>query len=111
MLIQCDYQTGDFSLSKGKIYYKGNEIATTNLSPIMTAGTDELYLFAGGKFPLKCAWLVIFQSRYPVFYMCKRVYMDGNAITLYLEDDRVLRVKPYLNGIQDRILIDPTYAV
>lgn len=109
MLIQCDYQTGDFSLSKGKIYYQGNEIATTNLSPIMTAGTDELYLFVGNKYPLLSSWVVILQSRYPVFYICKRIYMDGKNITLYLADDRVLRVKPYSNGIQDRILVDPAY--
>jgi hypothetical protein len=111
MLIQCDYQIGDFFLSKGKIYFKGFEIATTaNLTPDMTAGTDELYILEG-KEPLDCPWLVIYQSRFPVFYRCKDIEKTPQKITLYCADKQVLRVKPYIDGVHDCLFMDPIYVL
>lgn len=110
MLIKCDYQIGDFFLSRGKIFFKTFEIATVDdLTPIMTAGTDELYILEG-KEPLDCPWLVIYQSRFPVFYKCKKVERDDRSVTFY-SGNQVMRARPYIDGVHDCILLDPSYAL
>ena len=110
MLIQCDYQVGNFLLKGGNIYYKGNKISHAQHTAVMSAGTDELFLLAGG-YPLPCPWLVIVQSRFPIFYECKKVEFVGEKVMLYFADGKQMRVKPYRDGTHDRLLIDQIYAV
>ena len=110
MLIQCEYQTGDFLLKGGNIYYKDVLICSKGLSPIVTSGTDELYLLSA-RSPLSCQWLVIVQSRFPVFYECKRVEFGAGRVVLYLMNDSILGVKSFKNGVMDRLLVDPIYKI
>lgn len=106
MLIQCDYQVGDFLLQKGNIYYKGNIISPANITPVLACGTDELFLVQG-KFPLKYPWIVILQSRYPVFYECKGVEFKDEKVILTLANDKRLAVKQLKNGVCDRLYTEP----
>ena len=110
MLIQCDYQTGDYLLKGGSIYYKGNLIVSRAISPILEVGGDELYVIEP-KFPLACEWLVIVQSRFPVFYECRRVEFETGRVVLWLTDGKILAVKPYKNGFMDRLLVDPISSI
>lgn len=110
MLIQCDYGCDDFLVRNQIVYYKGVKISPVNPTPVLSVGEYELYIISG-IFPLECSWLVIIQSRYPQFYKCRKVEMEGEKVTLSLIDDRQLRVKPYRDGSRDRLLIDQVYAI
>ena len=103
MLIQ-NYESGDFALRNGVLYYKGNTVSPANLSPILTVGCDELFIVAG-RYQLTCQWLVIIQSRFPVFYECKTVDLQ-DKIFLHLVDGENLKITPYRDGVRDRLLID-----
>lgn len=97
MLIQCDYQVGDFSLKGGEVYYKGTKIVDSKITPLMVGGTDELY-YVPAKYPMKCSWLVILQSRFPVFYECNKVVFDRGTVTMTLINGSTMTVTAYAGG-------------
>ncbi|MBQ8785259.1 MAG: hypothetical protein IJZ59_04360 [Alphaproteobacteria bacterium] len=97
MLIQCDYQVGDFSITRGEICYKGTKNADTKITPMMVGGSDELYLVPA-KYPMQCSWLVIIQSRYPVFYECHKVAFDRGKVAMTLTNGSTMTVTAYGGG-------------
>ena len=93
------------------IYYQNAKIASIDLSPILSAGTDEAFLIKA-KYPLRCAWVLVIQSRFPVFYLCERVELDYNQMFAYLEDGKKLWIRPFGGGYPhedsgyDKLLVD-----
>lgn len=110
MLIHCDYRNGDYLVSNQTVYYQGVKVSPVNPMPIWSVGEDELYIMPA-VFPMKSAWLVIVQSRYPVFFECKKVEFDFDKVILYLAGEKKLIVKPFMDGVHDRLLVETLYVV
>lgn len=110
MLIQCDYKSGDYLVRNSTIYYQGVRVSPFNPLPLWVVGAEELYLFPAIS-PLKCAWLVVVQSRDPVFYECTKVEMEGEKMSIHLTNGKQLRIKPFCSGVCDRFLINEIVIV
>ena len=110
MLIQCDYKVGDFLVRNSTVYFQGVKVSPVNPMPIMAVGTDELYVLPGG-FPLKCSWLVVVQSRFPVFYECKKVELSGEKVTITLTNGKQIRIRPFRDGVHDRLLVNEVITI
>lgn len=112
MLIQCDYQKDDFLVRNSTIYYQGVKVSPVNPAPLWCVGSDELYLFPT-IFPLssKCSWLVVVQSRFPVFYECKKIELSGEKVIITLTDSKRKSIKPFRDGVCDRLLVNDVYTV
>ena len=110
MLIQCDYKSGDFFVKNSTIYYRENRVSPVNPMPIWSIGEYELYMMPAA-YPLKGAWLVVVQSRFPVFYECNKVEFGSRRVILYLTNGQKISVKAYVDGVLDRFLIEPIHVV
>ncbi|MBR1605646.1 MAG: hypothetical protein IJ660_06035 [Alphaproteobacteria bacterium] len=110
MLIQCDYGCGDYLVRKQTVYYQGVKVSPVNPVPIWSVGEYELYIMPA-VFPMKGAWLVIVQSRYPSFYECKKVELGFDKVILHLAGGRSLIVKPFKDGVHDRLLVETLHVV
>ena len=110
MLIQCDYGNGDYLVKNRTVYYQGVKVSPINPEPIWSVGEYELYIMPA-VFPMKGAWLVIVQSRYPSFYECKKVELGFDKVILHLAGGRNLIVKPLKDGVRDRLLVETLRVV
>ena len=110
MLIQCEYKAGDYTVKASTTYYQGVKISPLNPTPIWSVGECEIYIFPA-VFPLRCAWLIVFQSRFPVFYECNAINLEGEKIMLHLTDGSERRIKPLRDGVHDRLIVDTIYKV
>ena len=110
MLIQANYEKGDFLVKNSTVYFQGVKVSPSNPTAIMSAGTDELFVISG-KFPLQCPWLVIVQSRLPVFYECKKIELFGEKVTITLTDGKQKSIKPFRDGVCDRLLVNDVYTI
>lgn len=104
MLVQY-YTEGDYSIKDGTLYYQGVRISPVNPTPVWDVGNSELYIMPA-RFPLKCAWLVVIQSRFPIFYRCSRVEMESEKVTLYETNGRKVVIRPFRDGVHDQLLVN-----
>jgi len=110
MLIQVDYGNGEFFVKNQTIYYQGVKVSPVNPTPVLTVGEYELYVMSA-IYPLRCSFLVVIQSRYPAFFECTKVEMEQGMVMLTLTDGKSVKITPYRDGVQDRLLVNTVYKI
>ena len=116
MLIQYDYRNGNYSLIGGALYYKDLKIAEPELKPLMSAGSDEVYLIHASSYTCGYRWLVIVQSGgYPVFYEASLVELDKDKMDVELMNGHHVRIQvfecgyPHEDTDYKKLLVDTIY--
>ncbi len=80
MNISQDYHFGDFSLKGGKLFYLETVIADETLAPVLSAGSDNIYVVNVQNLFLPYPFVVLVQTREVSLFKATRVETGNRSI-------------------------------
>ncbi len=75
-----NYQFGEFSIRDNKLFYVDQLIADETLAPVLSAGSDSIYVINVSHLFLAHPFVVIVHSRVPVLYRATEVETGFRSI-------------------------------